>query len=73
MILPDEIISHIYYYYHQLVLKDSLNLIKLSGISIYEDLPDLICILPVIKYTKKKEKIEDMQRVSDFFKNLNIL
>lgn len=40
--LPDEIQFIIYKYLHQLKLRDSLSIIYHTGISEFEDLPDLI-------------------------------
>ena len=69
-VLPDCIIDIIYKFIHQIRLLDSMRLIKQSGHSYFEDLPDLFNNDVIFSYTASNETRGYSERVTEFYYNI---
>ena len=70
-VLPDCIIDIVYEYTHQIKLLDSMKIIKQSGKSYFEDLPDLFNNDILFSYTVSNETRGYSERVTEFYHNIN--
>ena len=70
--LPDCILDIIYKYIHQIKLLDSMKLIKQSGHSYFEDLPDLFNNDVIFSYNISNETCGYSERVSEFYNSIII-